>query len=233
MAPNQGVDRDPRGGVVGRWVLVEALVRAVVIEMVQVLVENGAGISFVVDQYPVGAFLPHAADEPLRIAVRPRSPRRDLDHVDALRGEDGTEDMSEFGVPVTEKETERGDSLAQIHQQVTSGLGCPGRGWVGGHAEEVDSSGAHFHDNQDVESAQRDGIESEEIGGQQPGGLGTQEAPPAGVCSAWCGPKARGGQDAADRARAQAMPQDRFSCARRSTSSRISPLRDGRPDRFG
>jgi hypothetical protein len=26
VAPDRGVDRDPRGGVVGRWVLVEALV---------------------------------------------------------------------------------------------------------------------------------------------------------------------------------------------------------------
>jgi hypothetical protein len=36
------------------------------------------------------------------------------------------------------------------------------------------------------------------IGGQQPGGLGAQEAPPPGVCSAWRRPEMGSGQDPAD-----------------------------------
>jgi hypothetical protein len=62
-----------------------------------------------------------------------------------------------------------------------------------------------LYDEEDGESRQREGVEGEEVGGQQPRGLSTQEAPPASVCSAWCWPGAGGGQDAADRARAQAM----------------------------
>jgi len=42
MAPDRGVERDHGGWVVVGWVLVEALVRPVVIEMVHVLVEEGA-----------------------------------------------------------------------------------------------------------------------------------------------------------------------------------------------
>jgi hypothetical protein len=53
-------------------------------------------------------------------------------------------------------------------------------GWAV-HAEDMDPSGANFHDEQDVESAQGDGVEGEEIGGQQAGGLSAQEAPPVGV----------------------------------------------------
>ena len=52
---------------------------------------------------------------------------------------------------------------------------------MGGHSEEVDPSGVHFHDKQDIESAQRDGVEGEEVGGQQSGGLSAQEGPPSGV----------------------------------------------------
>jgi hypothetical protein len=65
-------------------------------------------------------------------------------------------------------------------------------------AEDVDSSGAYFHDEQHIESAQGDGVNSEEVGGQQPGGLSAEEGSPAGVYSAWCGAEAGGGQDPAE-----------------------------------
>jgi hypothetical protein len=40
MASDRGAERDHGGGVVGWWVLAQALVRAVVIEMAHVLVEH-------------------------------------------------------------------------------------------------------------------------------------------------------------------------------------------------
>lgn len=71
MALDWGAERDHGGRVMGWWVLAQALVRAVVMEMAHVLVENDAGVSFVVDQQPVGAFGADAADEPFRLAARP------------------------------------------------------------------------------------------------------------------------------------------------------------------
>jgi hypothetical protein len=71
VASDRGIERDHSGGIVGRWVLVEPLVRPVAIEMAQVLVEGGAGVLLVVDQHPVGALGADAADEPFRVAVRP------------------------------------------------------------------------------------------------------------------------------------------------------------------
>ncbi len=76
---------------------------------------------------------------------------------------------------------------------------------MGGYPEEMDLSGAHFHDEQDVEAAQCDGVEGEEVGGQQPGGLSAQEGPPPGVCSAWCRTELSGGQDPSDGAGAHAV----------------------------
>jgi hypothetical protein len=56
VTSDRGVTVDDGRGIVAGWALAEALVRAVIVEMVHVLVEDGASVSFVVDQQPVGAF---------------------------------------------------------------------------------------------------------------------------------------------------------------------------------
>jgi hypothetical protein len=77
--------------------------------------------------------------------------------------------------------------LVEVGQEVAGCLGGPGCGRVRGDAEDVDASGGDLHDEQDVESAQADGVEVEEVGGQQPCRLGAQEGSPLGV-----GPSRRG-----------------------------------------
>jgi hypothetical protein len=62
-------------------------------------------------------------------------------------------------------------------------------------------------DEQDIKTAQPDGVEGEEVGGQQPGGLGAQEGPPPGVATSWCRAQPGGGQYPSDRARAHAVSQ--------------------------
>jgi hypothetical protein len=156
---DRGIERDHDGRVVMGWVLVEALVRAVVIEMVHVLVEDGAGVSFVVGQQPVGALFADTANEPFRVTVGSRRAGRDLDYVDAFGGEDGIECGSELGVSVAKEEAKRSDSLAQVHQEVAGGLDGPGCGRVDGHTENVHPTGTYFHDEQDIEPAQGDSVE--------------------------------------------------------------------------
>jgi hypothetical protein len=70
VTSDRGVTVDDGRGIVTGWALVEALVRPVVVEMALVLVEDGAGVSFVVDQEPVGALGADAADESLGVAIR-------------------------------------------------------------------------------------------------------------------------------------------------------------------
>jgi hypothetical protein len=118
VTSDRGVERDYGGGVVGWWGVAWALVWPVDVEMTDVLVDDGAGMSFVVDQQSVGAFGADAADEPFRIAVRPGRARRDLDHVDALGAEDGVEGVGELGGPVADEEAERGGLVAQVREQV-------------------------------------------------------------------------------------------------------------------
>jgi hypothetical protein len=85
--------------VVG-WVLIEALVRAVVIEVALVVVQDGAGVSLVVDQQPVGALLADATNEPFGVAVRLGCLRRDLDHLDVAGGETASKAAVNLPVPV-------------------------------------------------------------------------------------------------------------------------------------
>ncbi len=165
MAPDWDVERNHGGRVVGRWALIEALVRAVVMEMADVPVEDSKGMLLVVDQQPVSALFADAANKPFGITVGLWGTGRDLDHIEAFGGEHGIEGGGERGVPVEDQEAKRGDPLAEVHQQVTGGLGSPGRGRVGSHAEQVYSARGHFHGQKDVKSAQRDGVEGEEIGG--------------------------------------------------------------------
>lgn len=79
MMSDRGVERDHGGRIVVWWVLVEALVRTVVVEVPSKFVEDGAGMSLVVDQHSVGALLADTTNEPLGVAVCPRRPGRDLD----------------------------------------------------------------------------------------------------------------------------------------------------------
>jgi len=71
MASDRGIERAHGCRIVGRWVLVEPLVGAVVIKMAHVLVEDGAGVSLVVDQDSVDALGAYAADEPFGVGVFP------------------------------------------------------------------------------------------------------------------------------------------------------------------
>ena len=90
MASDRGVEAGHDGRIMVGRVLAEALMRSVVIEMAHILINDGAGVSLVVDQQSVGALLANAANEPLGIAVRSRRPRRNLDHINAFGGENGT-----------------------------------------------------------------------------------------------------------------------------------------------
>jgi hypothetical protein len=71
--------------------------RSVVIEMAHILVNDGAGVSLVVDQQSVGALLANVANEPLGIAIRSECLGMDLDRIDDFGGEDGIEGGGELG----------------------------------------------------------------------------------------------------------------------------------------
>ncbi len=64
---------------------------------------------FTVDEHPVGALGSWAAYPPLGIAIRAQRPRRGLDRLHALAGENPVEDTGELGVAVPDQEAEGAD----------------------------------------------------------------------------------------------------------------------------
>jgi hypothetical protein len=59
--------------VVPRRLLPEALMRPVLVKVLGIFVEDRDRVRLVVDQHPVGALLPHTANEPFGIAIGHRS----------------------------------------------------------------------------------------------------------------------------------------------------------------
>jgi hypothetical protein len=88
--------------MIGRM-LVEALMWTVIVEVTLVRAEDGTGMTLVVDQHPVGALGPDAADEPFRETVRAWRAGWGLDDLDVLGGEHGVERFGELRVPVADQ----------------------------------------------------------------------------------------------------------------------------------
>ena len=75
------------------------------------------------------------------------------------------------------------DPFVLPHEEVAGCLGGPGPGGVGRDSGEVDSAGVEFDEEQDVESAEGDGVDAEEVVGDHGVGRACDEFAPG-----WSGP---------------------------------------------
>jgi hypothetical protein len=124
-----------------------------------------------------------------------------------LPAEHLVEHGGEFAVAVADQEFEPGSPLTEIHEKVARLLGGPRTGWVSGDAENVHPPGVDLHHEQDVQALEEHGVNVQEIARQDPGRLEGQELTPGRGCPARCGREPGRGQDPADRARADAVPE--------------------------
>ena len=83
-----------------------------------VLGQHPAEVPLPEDQHAVGQLGPNGQHEALGEAVRPRAPRRDLDHLDTRIGQDRVERGRELSRSVPDQEPEPPDVLAEIHHEV-------------------------------------------------------------------------------------------------------------------
>jgi hypothetical protein len=77
-SPDGRVERDRDGRIMLRRTLAQALVRAMSVEVRDVLVEDLPGVALVVDQHPVGALAANGPDEPLDAAAQAHDQVADL-----------------------------------------------------------------------------------------------------------------------------------------------------------
>jgi hypothetical protein len=93
------------------------------------------------------------------------------DHLDSLGAQDVVEGARELRVAVTHEEPERLLVLRELHQQVARLLGHPALVRIRRDAAEVDAASCEHDEEQDVQPPQPDGIDGQEITGDDRGGL--------------------------------------------------------------
>ena len=158
-------------------------------------------VSLTEDQHPISDLGPHGQHEAFGKAVRPRTPRRDLHHLDARVRQDRVERRRELPGPIADQEPKPSGAVAEIHQQVAGLLGGPGSVGMGGHAQHVQGAVADLEHEQHVQPPQGErAVDVEEVDCEHAGGLRAQELPPTDVGvpqRRWWDPVAR--QDSPDR----------------------------------
>jgi hypothetical protein len=193
--------------VVGKWStgsgLRQCAVQPVSVVVLFVLGERCCGVPLIGDQDPVEEFAANGADEAFGDRVGPRCLNRRLDHVDADRGEDGVEGGGELGVAIPDEEPEAAAGVVEIHDEVASQLGEPGAG----DTKDVHTPGGVLDDEERIQPVQGDGVEMEQVTGQDWPCLRTQKLSPgrSGSTSRWVDPGCM--QDLPDRGGADPIAQ--------------------------
>jgi len=142
--------------------------------------EESAKLALVPDQRPVEQFMAHGTDPSLSERVRLRCTVWDGVDRAADRREHIIEGACVLASAVADHEP---DGLVVAHQEVPGGLGGPAPGGVGGDPGEVHPSGVELDEEQHVETAQRDGIDAEEVSSDQGVGLAGDELAPGRPCA--------------------------------------------------
>jgi hypothetical protein len=127
-----------------------------------------AQVLLVVDEQTVGAFRSCGADEPLGVGVHPGRLRCALEDRDVLRGEDRVEGLGVFVIPVAQQVSEGAGALAEVGQEIPRELRDPDRTGMGSDSEDVHAPGAKLHYEEHIQPLQSDGVDVEEVRGQQP-----------------------------------------------------------------
>jgi hypothetical protein len=117
--------------------LIQGSVRAVCVEVLDVLTQNDVEVAWSGDQQVVETFPAQSADEPFRDRVRSRCPDRGADDPDVGAGEHGVECGGELAVSVADQKPEPLCAVTEVHEQVAGLLGDPVSGGVGGDPGEV------------------------------------------------------------------------------------------------
>jgi hypothetical protein len=137
------------------------------------------------DEEPVEAFGADGADPPLGVGIGVRRLDRRDEYLGALGAEHVVEPATELRVAVAEHKAQSLSSIRCRQEKVAGLLGDPGTIRVGRHAGQVDPAGGQFDEEQHIQPPQADGIDREEVAGEDAGCLLAQERPPGRGCRSW------------------------------------------------
>ena len=91
-----------------------------------VLGQHPAQVSLAEDQHPIGDFGADGQHEAFGEAVRPRTARRDLDHLDPRIGQHRVERGRELSRAIADQESEPRNVFVEVNDEVAGLLGGPG-----------------------------------------------------------------------------------------------------------
>ncbi|MGI5516102.1 hypothetical protein [Streptomyces sp. CA-106131] len=166
-------------------------------------------MSLVVDQDGVEDLAAQGAHGSLADCVRSRCPRRAEQDLHVVGLEDGVEGMGVLRIPITEQEAQRVHPAPQGHGQIPGLLDGPPCGGAGGYTGEVDTPRAVLDKDQGIQAPERNGVEVQEVRGEDAVSLGIRELAP-GWAGALRGRVDAGGvQNLPDRGRGDRVPKAR------------------------
>ena len=150
--------------------------------MVGVDAKDVLEVAPVQDQQPIEALGTDGADEPLGDCVRLRRPHRRLHDPDAFAAEDLVEGAGVLAVAIADEEAHA--AVAEVEAEVARLLGHPLPGRVPRAAGNPDTTARMRDEEEDVEAAQHDRLNSEEVTRDDAGRLRPQELAPARAAAA-------------------------------------------------
>jgi hypothetical protein len=129
------------------------------------------------DEEPVEALGADGPDPTLGVGVGVRGLDRRDEHLGILGAEHVVEPATELRVAVSEHKAEPQSSIRCRQEKVAGLLGDPGTIGVGRHAGQVDPAGGQLDEEQHIQPPQADGVDREEVAGEDAGRLLAQERP--------------------------------------------------------
>src|ERR671934_181472 len=130
------------------------------------------------DQQPVEALAADADHPALYVRVRVRRLHRSADDLDLLGRQEGVEGTRELRVAVVDQEPHLPVAVVELHQQVARLLQHPSPVRLVGAGEILDPAAADREEDEHVEAAQPDGVDGEEVAGEDRLTVRAQEAAP-------------------------------------------------------
>ena len=146
--------------------------------MLDVDAQGALELSATCDQEPVKTFTADCSDPAFSERVGVRRAKRRADYLDALALEDVVESAAELAVAVADQEPDRPRPIRERPGKLASLLGCPPPIRVGTTTSEMNAAAAEFDEEEDVQAAEPQRFDGEEVAGDHRGGIRTKELAP-------------------------------------------------------
>ncbi len=140
--------------------------------VIDVLPKNQSEVALAEDEQPVQDFVAERLDHPLAMCVGSRTAIGRESDLGALTAEHLVELVDELGISVVDRELNRALESAELPGQI-SGLLCDPRAvGMGGAVDIEDAATRYLQEDEYIERAKQNGVDSEKVTGQDGSGVG-------------------------------------------------------------